>query len=298
MRTSTDTAINKDQSCQVCGQKEFGFLFEKNSCLFWKCSNCGLERIHPQPDNNKLSRLYGPDYYDAWGLSVAEEEVRLLKMATFRHDLRMVGDIRKGSLLLDCGAATGFLMETASALGLEPYGVEISEVGASAIAAKFGAKRLFAGSWDQSSFPEAEPQGFDLVCMCDFIEHVPDPRGALHKAFSVLIPGGRLLLTTPDANSWSRRIMGKEWFHMLEEHLFYFTPANMILLLKQIGFRRIEVHRSWKWMNLLYVRSWLTKHRVPFITWLVSAISRILPESCLRLRFAVTMGEFLVVAVK
>ncbi|HEX8474149.1 MAG TPA: class I SAM-dependent methyltransferase [Pyrinomonadaceae bacterium] len=39
---------------------------------------------------------------------------------------------------------------------------------------------------------------FDTVVSCETIEHVPDPRRALHELARVLRPGGRLFLTTPN----------------------------------------------------------------------------------------------------
>ena len=45
----------------------------------------------------------------------------------------------------------------------------------------------------------AHPRGsFDLVISCETVEHVPDPRRALHEVSRVLRGGGRLLLTTPN----------------------------------------------------------------------------------------------------
>jgi 2-polyprenyl-3-methyl-5-hydroxy-6-metoxy-1,4-benzoquinol methylase len=39
---------------------------------------------------------------------------------------------------------------------------------------------------------------FDTVFSCETIEHVPDPKRAVHELARVLRPGGRLFLTTPN----------------------------------------------------------------------------------------------------
>jgi len=39
---------------------------------------------------------------------------------------------------------------------------------------------------------------FDVVVSCETIEHLPDPRAALHELARVLRPGGELLLTAPN----------------------------------------------------------------------------------------------------
>jgi ubiquinone/menaquinone biosynthesis C-methylase UbiE len=55
------------------------------------------------------------------------------------------------------------------------------------------------------SFLQADAQGIalppasiDTVICCETIEHVPEPRAALHELARVLRPGGRLFLTTPN----------------------------------------------------------------------------------------------------
>jgi 2-polyprenyl-3-methyl-5-hydroxy-6-metoxy-1,4-benzoquinol methylase len=41
-------------------------------------------------------------------------------------------------------------------------------------------------------------QTFDTIVSCETIEHVPAPMGALRELARVLVPGGRLFLTTPN----------------------------------------------------------------------------------------------------
>src|SRR5437868_6140620 len=74
--------------------------------------------------------------------------------------------------LLDCGAATGFLLDVARDLGYDPYGLELSEFGAGVIAGKLGADRVFCGELQHAKFDGVQPGGFDVVTMCDYIEHV------------------------------------------------------------------------------------------------------------------------------
>src|SRR5581483_10585275 len=129
--------------CEVCGSCAFAFRFEKAQHRFVRCDRCGLERIDPQPTDETLAAIYGKHYYDAWGLHRDEELVRQLKRGTFGFVLANLHAPRAGARLLDCGAATGFLLEVAKERGWEPYGVELSDFGAEAIAKKFGANRIF-----------------------------------------------------------------------------------------------------------------------------------------------------------
>ena len=118
-----------------------------------RCPRCGLQLLDPQPDDPTLASIYQREYYDAWGIQRDEELTRSLKHATFRRILQPIRARYSGTpRLLDCGAATGYLMEEAAELGFEPYGVELSQFGASQIAAKFGAKAALCGPFEQASF--------------------------------------------------------------------------------------------------------------------------------------------------
>ncbi|HKX30412.1 MAG TPA: class I SAM-dependent methyltransferase [Blastocatellia bacterium] len=55
-------------------------------------------------------------------------------------------------------------------------------------------------TWEEQDIQEIKhpAASFDTVISCETIEHVPDPRRALHELARVLKPGGRLYLTTPN----------------------------------------------------------------------------------------------------
>ena len=94
--------------------------------------------LDPQPDDPTLASIYQKEYYDAWGIQRDEDLTRAMKRATFARMLRPLRTRFPGTpRLLDCGAATGYLMEVAAAMGMEPYSAESSEFGASRIAEKF-----------------------------------------------------------------------------------------------------------------------------------------------------------------
>src|SRR5689334_20278575 len=184
-------------ACEVCDSSDFRPMFDKAEHHFVRCTICGLERISPQPTDETLAKIYGAHYYDAWGLHDDEFTVANLKKGTFKFVLGKVGEPRRGARLLDLGAATGFLMDVAAERGYEPYGVELSEFGAKAIAAKFGDDHVHQGELAAARFPGAGKGDFAVVTMCDYIEHVRDPRKTLALARELLGPGGILAITTP-----------------------------------------------------------------------------------------------------
>src|SRR4051794_32338780 len=131
------------RACEVCSGTQFTALFDKDDHSWVRCRSCALERIDPPPTDDTLGAIYGKHYYDAWGLHSDVSTVSQLKKATFSYVLNQLPPLPRGAKLLDCGAATGFLLEIAKEKGFEPYGIELSEFGANAIAEKFGKDRAF-----------------------------------------------------------------------------------------------------------------------------------------------------------
>jgi SAM-dependent methyltransferase len=271
-------------------------MFEKLDHRFVRCGGCGLERISPQPSDETLAKIYGAHYYDAWGLHDNEEIVAALKKRTFRYVLGKLPKAAPGTRLLDCGAATGFLLEVAKELGYEPYGLELSEFGAKEIARKFGEDRVFCGELPRASFPGAAPGDFGAITMCDYIEHVRDPRQTLALARKQLAAGGALAITTPDAGSPSRRVLGTGWTHYKIEHLFYFNKRNLERLLREVGFREVKFYPLWKSLTLDYISHQFEVYPHPALTQLARGVRRFTPARIRALPLPFTTGELLAIA--
>lgn len=113
-------------------------------------------------------------------------------------------------------------------------------------------------SADERGLPLASST-IDVVIMSEFIEHLIDPDNALDEAWRVLIPGGMLLLSTPNLAAWYNRALlaggvqpvftevslrgihgrpGKE----VVGHLRVFTRRALLSLLKAMGFAEIKVN--------------------------------------------------------
>jgi 2-polyprenyl-3-methyl-5-hydroxy-6-metoxy-1,4-benzoquinol methylase len=284
--------------CEVCSGGAFTALFDKDDHHFERCASCGLERIDPQPTDETLARIYGKHYYDAWGLADDEATVGKLKRATFAYVLDQLPPKPPGAKLLDCGAATGFLLEIAKDRGFEPYGVELSEFGAGEIAKKFGDDRAFRGEIDDPRIAAAAGEGFFAVTMCDYIEHVRDPRRALERARALLAPGGVVALTTPDTGSLSHRVLGKGWSHYKVEHLHYFRRDNLRPLLQAAGFGRVAFRPLWKALNLKYIREQFEVYPHPVLSAAARALGRTVPDALQRRTLRLLTGELLAVAYR
>lgn len=71
---------------------------------------------------------------------------------------------------------------------------------------------LDADEWDHrvsdvTKRVEFEDASFDMVILGEIIEHVPDPDFLLAEAHRVLLPGGIIIVTTPNLVSWANRFL-------------------------------------------------------------------------------------------
>ena len=81
------------------------------------------------------------------------------------------------------------------------------------------------------------PGTFDAAVMFDTIEHLFDPRAALTSIARALVPGGLLLIGTPNFRALSRRLLGTSWAVLSPlEHLYYFDERTLRRLVEECGF--------------------------------------------------------------
>ena len=105
--------------------------------------------------------------------------------------LALAAGARSGARVLDVGSGRGDVAAMAARLGAEVTGVDLSEAMiAIARAAHPGLRFELAAA---AALP-FEGHAFDGVTMAFLLGHLAEPEAALHEAWRVLVPGGRLAL--------------------------------------------------------------------------------------------------------
>lgn len=133
--------------------------------------------------------------------------------------------------VLDIGCGFGEALGYYQARGCDAYGVEVDE-NIRGVAARFGYK-VHVGLFDANAY---EPESFDYVTMGQVIEHVADPVQTLKGVARVLKPGGRAILSTPNARGWGARVFGRRWINWHQPyHRQFFTVASMRLAAARAG---------------------------------------------------------------
>lgn len=89
-----------------------------------------------------------------------------------------------------------------------------------------------------------ELESFDAVVVGEVLEHTSLPMEFLEKIRSVLIPEGKVIISTPNPNSFIERILTvglSEKYFYTSEHRMLYPQRWLIRLLKDSGFNKIEL---------------------------------------------------------
>jgi SAM-dependent methyltransferase len=193
------------------------------------------------PTPPELADLYGEAYWEDpeapgyAGYRSREESKRHHFAGLLR---RMDGFARDKGLLLEVGCAYGYFLDEARKSGWGVVGVEPSPP-----AARFAREELdlnvTSGGLEDV---EVEEGSLGAVVLWDVIEHLPEPRRTLKRAYDLLAPGGILAVSTGDIHSLSARIHGRQWSLLTPPwHLFFFSRSTLRRLVEGEGFTVLRV---------------------------------------------------------
>lgn len=243
-------------TCRVCGHQETTPRFAKDGVEILRCANCAVEFWLPEA-SVPVRDFYGRKYFE--GASAAGyEDYRGLEPAlrrSFARRLRTLGP-GDGRRLLDVGAAYGFALDEARRAGFEAFGLEVAgDVAAEAATRANG--HIFRANAAALPLRNAS---CDVVTLWDVLEHLEDPGRALLEAARCLRRGGRLMLTTGDVTSIAARVSGRRWhLYTIPEHLFFFSPQGLRILLAKAGLEVREMRADGAYYSLSYLAERLRK---------------------------------------
>jgi len=246
--------------CSVCGTPPPTHVWAVvQGFALVRCPRCGVRRVSPRLTAQALRAYYDAAYWKSrdsvcrgyFDYAGDEDNIR----RTFRRRLawldRRTG-VRRGRAL-DVGCAYGFLVAEALAAGWDARGLEWSEHAVAGAAAEVR-PRIELGTLTGA---EREAGTWDLLTLWDYLEHSPDPRADLTAAARLLKPGGWISIILPDAGSLLARIQGPRWeeYKKPQEHLYFFTYAQLARLLAELGFTVQARHWAGKYASVAFACS-------------------------------------------
>ena len=147
--------------------------------------------------------------------------------------------------LLEVGCAYGYWLQEAHKAGWNVTGIEPSPA-----AAERAREHGFTIKQDTLTTADLAEESFDAVVAWMVLEHVPNPKQFVERAWEILKANGAICVSIPSGGGFERRLFGRYWLgYDAPRHLQIFTPGGVRAMFHQAGFDEIEiVHQS----NLRY----------------------------------------------
>ena len=213
-----------------------------------RCDDCSLVYLNPRIRADLIIKGYS-DAADPTFIFQNKERI-----ATFKKSLRQL-ERRHGispktvKRVLDVGCAGGAFPKAAHDLGFDVVGVEPSRWLVEHGQAAYGLD-LRPGLLSDQHFPD---ESFDLICLWDVIEHLPDAEKVVNDIQRLLKVGGYFIVNYPDYGSLARKLLGRKWPMLLSVHLIYFTRATITEFLRRRNFELVEIRPFWQTLKFGYV---------------------------------------------
>jgi len=207
------------------------------------CAECGAFHLDPLPSEESVQAAYRRDDYFEGGRREGYQNYEDMRKVILPHAYRRLRQISRQfanpGRLLDFGCAAGYFLEAAQSLGWRVAGVEISPS-----MAERAAQRLRAPVVTSiDNLPEKE---FEVITLWEVIEHLPRPLEVMQRLCKLLVPGGLLMLSTPNASHWQVSREPQNWtgFRSIPLHVVFFTDSSLVTLLERAGFQQITILKT------------------------------------------------------
>jgi len=270
------------QPCPVCGSEKEEILYEPwvneadpaklygaasgipGTQRIVKCTDCEMIFESPRYDAATIVKGY-------MASQEGEHDSQYpMRVYSFYRTLKKHAKLlpAPGAKVLDIGTAGGAFLDAAKQYGYNAYGMEPS---ADLVArGKVRGLQIEQGTIESHNFAQGS---FDMVCLWDVIEHLPDPKFALVEIRKLLKPDGILLINFPDIGTLQAKIAGKKFWWILSVHLHHFTRKSVRDICSRTGFEAFHFQRYWQTLEFGYLERMAVHYRIP----LTGLITRLTP---------------------
>ncbi len=264
-------AHDKRRPCPACGRDKFVFCFEDInrreglpfSGAYVRCLRCRTIWLNPAPGWGSIEPLYEQIYLHASRkMHLTSEELRSLEdvhpispkpthtTSLLRKTLRLInGALRghphdlpeekgNGRWILDFGCADGWKLIRWFQRGWRVAGIDVNWHAIEVARRLFPDGEFYCGEVTELNVRRQ----FHAVRADNVLEHVMEPRRALSALHGMMVPGGRIYIYVPNADSLSlilfQRYSISCWVPI---HLTLFTQKGLRTLLQEVGFTDIAI---------------------------------------------------------
>jgi len=245
--------------CFICSG-EFSYLLTHYDSLFnlsskefdiFRCKNCDLFKILPQPTPEEIQGFYPTDYYSHQSSdddletgnpffrfynilndtildlnfnkksSAGRSMVFLARLLKNSISCLPLNKPKEGGRFLDIGSGSGYWVKKLVRYGWKCTGIDI---------AGQESENILIGDFLKTPFQNK----FEFIRIHGVLEHVPQPDAFLTKAEKLLEDNGQIHISLPTTNCISYKIFKRHWIGLeVPRHLHSFNEKNLAQLLKK-----------------------------------------------------------------
>lgn len=238
--------------CFVCGGSARHITFfqgYKGLC----CNLCNLEWRWPLPEDKKLIDIYKKGYFSQEGrIQRGYPDYEMFERSFVRYFVSKLDQIENQvtsrGLLVDVGCGPGTFLNLAKKRRYKVIGVDVSSEAVRKAKKKHGI-RVWQGLFEDINFSSSS---LDVVTCFQTFEHMRYPLRFLRAVNKALKPSGMLFLTTPNRQTFWRRMLGKRWFsYKHKDHLFFWQRKCLDIAFAKAGFEdRRFFSDDWRFYSL------------------------------------------------
>lgn len=230
-------------NCPACGEKGHP-LFDKLCIHYEKCPSCRTVFVNPRPSESLLHEFYAQSRnYANWNKYIfpASETARRQNIFAPRakrlRDICLHHRVRVGTLL-EIGAGFGTFCEEVRCLNLFQRIIALEMTPALAQTCRARDLEVVELPVEKLNLP---PGSVDVMASFETIEHLFEPKAFLLACRRHLSCGGLLVLSCPNFEGFDISTLREKSNSVDHEHLNYFNPSSLRLLLEKCGFAVLEV---------------------------------------------------------
>jgi len=229
--------------CPACGLKDSELVFDKDGFYYEKCAACQTMFINPRPTEAILEEWYKTsEHYAFWNRYIfpATEENRRKSIYIPRIDrlLQLLDklNVERGTLM-EVGAGFGTFIEEISRRKIFKRTLAVEPTPDLADTIRKKNVEVIASPIEKI---DIEAFSADVIVSFEVIEHLFAPGKFIQACGKLLKKGGVLILSCPNYTGFDMTVLGKRSNSFDSEHLNYFTPQSLSLLVTKQGLKIIE----------------------------------------------------------
>ncbi len=214
--------------CPVCSKpaifkfqtSDFNRLISREKFIYYSCLDCGLVFLSPIPGN--LADYYPNDYY-----TIPNSVQRLDQIArSQRYQIEMIQRFVQSGRLLEIGPAYGAFARLAKLSGFDVEVIEMDDRCCQYLEQVVGV-RVIKNNEPGQVLRTVEPK--NVIALWHVVEHLLNPWMVLEQAAAKLLPGGILLIATPNPDALQFRILRSRWPHVDAPRHLQLIPVNLLI---------------------------------------------------------------------